>query len=243
MAYQKTFDPNSSTPHKLSRTKLDLFIECPRCFYLDQRLGIKRPSMPAFTLNVAVDHLLKKEFDISRSQGKAHPLMETYKIKAIPIDHKNLADWRNNFVGVRYLHPETNFLIYGAIDDLWQDENGDYVVVDYKATSTQAEIKLEGGYKEVYKRQAEIYQWLLEKNGLPVSKKAYFVYVNGKKDLAAFDGRLEFDTQIIEYIGDNSWVDEAINNAHQCLISDTIPKPNDKCEYCCYLESAKKVID
>ena len=51
---------------KLSRSKIDLFVECPRCFYLDNKLGIKRVQFPAFLLNSAVDALFKKEFDIHR---------------------------------------------------------------------------------------------------------------------------------------------------------------------------------
>jgi hypothetical protein len=48
---------------KLSRSKIDLFLECPRCFYLDNKLGLKRPPGYPFALNSAVDLLLKKEFD------------------------------------------------------------------------------------------------------------------------------------------------------------------------------------
>ena len=53
---------------RLSRSKVDLFIECPLCFWLDQRSKVKRPSGPPFSLNVAVDHLLKNEFDASRGK-------------------------------------------------------------------------------------------------------------------------------------------------------------------------------
>ena len=53
------FDPNSEKPFKLSRSKIDLFWECPRCFYFDRRLGVGRPPGFPFALNSAVDHLLK----------------------------------------------------------------------------------------------------------------------------------------------------------------------------------------
>ena len=38
------FDPDSTEPFKLSRSGLELFHDCPRCFYLDKRLGIGRPG-------------------------------------------------------------------------------------------------------------------------------------------------------------------------------------------------------
>jgi len=57
------FNPNGKNNFKLSRSKIDLFLQCPRCFYIDNRLGVARPPGYPFTLNSAVDHLLKKEFD------------------------------------------------------------------------------------------------------------------------------------------------------------------------------------
>ena len=68
---------------KLSRSKIDLFCECPRCFYLDNKLGVKRPPGFPFNLNSAVDALLKKEFDVHRKAKTRHPLMEEYKINEL----------------------------------------------------------------------------------------------------------------------------------------------------------------
>jgi hypothetical protein len=57
MAAAKLFDPRSDKPFALSRSKVELFIDCPRCFYLDRRLGIGRPPGFPFNLNSAVDAL------------------------------------------------------------------------------------------------------------------------------------------------------------------------------------------
>ncbi len=79
--YKKTrglYVPDSDNPFKISRSKLELFIECPRCFYLDRRLGISRPPGFPFALNSAVDHLLKNEFDSYRNEGKQHPIQVEY---------------------------------------------------------------------------------------------------------------------------------------------------------------------
>lgn len=72
------FNPKSETPFKLSRSKIDLFVECPQCFYLDRRLGVGRPPGFPFTLNSAVDTLLKREFDLLRKDGLPHPLFEEF---------------------------------------------------------------------------------------------------------------------------------------------------------------------
>jgi CRISPR/Cas system-associated exonuclease Cas4 (RecB family) len=223
---------------KISRSKIDLFIDCPRCFYIDLKYGVGRPPGFPFSLNSAVDTLLKKEFDFHRANGTNHPLIEKYGIDAHPISHKNLEQWRNTFAGVQYLHKPTNFLIFGAIDDLWQDSKGNYIVVDYKATSKNGEIKeLNEEWHKGYKRQMEIYQWLLRQNGCQVSDTGYFVYCNGKSDLNAFDGKLEFDITLIPYKGDDSWVEKTILDIHKCLNSAVIPEGNPECDYCRYIQT------
>ena len=107
------YEKNASEPFKISRSKIDLFIECPRCFYFDRRVGISRPPGFPFSLNSAVDALLKKEFDIHRAKETRHPLLERYGVDAQPAPHKDLDKWRHNFTGVQFLHTPTNFLVYG----------------------------------------------------------------------------------------------------------------------------------
>jgi len=85
---------------------------------MDRKLGIGQPPGFPFTLNSAVDALLKKEFDVCRAKEKAHPLMEAYKIKAVPFQYEKMDEWRENFVGVQYLHEPTNLLVFGAVDDI-----------------------------------------------------------------------------------------------------------------------------
>ncbi len=125
---------------RLSRSKIDMFLECPLCFYLDNKLGIKRPPGFPFALNTAVDELLKKEFDILRQRGESHELIERYGVDAKPVQHNSLDVWRNNFEGVECYHKPTGFKVSGAIDDLWIDSTGQYIVVDYKATSKNEDI-------------------------------------------------------------------------------------------------------
>lgn len=229
------YDPNSKEPFNLSRSKIDLFLKCPRCFYFDRRLGTARPPGYPFALNSAVDKLLKLEFDVHRANGTQHPLIEKYGVDARPVPHEKLDDWRQNFVGVQFLHKRTNLLVFGAIDDLWQNSKGEYIVVDYKSTSKSEEItELDKDWQEGYKRQMEIYQWLLRQNGYKVSNTGYFVYCNGITDKKAFDAKLEFDITLIAYEGNDDWVEQAIKDAHKCLQGDVIPKAGEDCDYCAY---------
>ena len=242
------FDPASTEPYKVSRSKIDLFCECQRCAYLDMKLGVKRPSMPAFTLNNAVDELLKREFDIHREHGTKHPLVERYGLDAVPLSDERMPEWRDALRrGISYLHEPTNLLIRGGIDDVWVNPAGEFIIVDYKATSKKIGPSTQDDLYDSYKRQLEIYQWLFRKNGFTVSSTVYFVYVNGKSDAEAFDAKLEFDIELIPYTGSDTWVESTVYDLKKMLMSDDIPLVGKAfgggpCEYCTYRENAGKIL-
>jgi CRISPR/Cas system-associated exonuclease Cas4 (RecB family) len=227
----------------VSRTKIELYTDCPRCFYLDLKLGIKRPPGFPFSLNNAVDFLLKKEFDIHRISGTKHPLMETYGINAVPLKDEHLKEWQENFKGIRFKYEPAHFEVSGAVDDIWLNANGELIVVDYKATSTSQKIDLNDGqnYHETYKRQIEVYQWLLRKNGYKVSDTGYFVFCNGLKDKKAFDAKLEFAVELISYAGNDSWIEKTLAEMRKCLDKNTLPKQNPDCPYCNYANRLKDI--
>jgi len=234
------YNPNSMEPFKLSRSKIENFMACKKCFYLDRRLGIGEPPGYPFNLNTAVDTLLKKEFDMHRTKQTAHPLMKAYGLKAVPFAHEMMNEWRENFKGVQYHHEPTNFIITGAVDDLWEDENGEIIVVDYKSTSKDSKVNLDADWQDGYKRQMEIYQWLLRKNGLIVSNTGYFVYCNGKTDRKAFDRKLEFDIDLLPYTGDDSWVSDVLYEIKTCLDGE-MPEPDPECDLCNYRRAVSEV--
>lgn len=237
------FDPASSEPYTISRSKVDRFLECPRCFWLEARYGIGRPDTPAFTLNNAVDELCKKEFDIRRVKGEAHPLMQKYGIDAVPYKHEKIEEWRDALKrGIKYHDTELNLIVRGGIDDVWENANREIHIVDYKATAGKKEVTLEDEWKIQYKRQVEVYQWLFRRNSFPVSPIAYFVYANGLSDKEAFDGKLEFDITILPYEGDDSWIPPTLKALKECLVSDAIPASGTRCEYCPYREHAGKML-
>ncbi len=204
-------------------------------------MGVGRPPGYPFNLNNAVDTLLKKEFDIHRAKETTHPLMKAYGIDAVPFQDERLEEWRDSRTrGIQYLHQPTNMLIRGGIDDVWINPEGELHIVDYKATSKNGEVNLDAEWQDGYKRQMEVYQWLFRKNGFKVSNTGYFVYCNADTDKKAFDGKLEFDIKVIPYEGDDSWVEDAILQAHKCLMRDEMPAPGDDCDYCLYRQSVRK---
>lgn len=249
--YKKTYNPDRSVDWnyggdkwRLSRSKIDLFIECPRCFYLDNKLGTARPRGPAFTLNVAVDALFKKEFDVHRKKRTPHPLMLKYKIDAIPFEHAGIDVWRDNFSGVTHLHEETGFVVSGALDDVWESSSGELIVVDYKATAKNGEIVSlsDSAWEEQYKRQMGVYQWLLAQNGFMVAETGYFVYANARTDPDAFGDQLLFDTTLVPCDGKTDWIEPTLRAIKECLESEIFPSAHPECEFCRYREASGKKL-
>lgn len=235
------FNPASKEPYTLSRSKVDRFIECPRCFWLEARYGIGRPDSAPYTLNNAVDELFKREFDTYRAQGKPHPLMQQYGIDAVPYAHKDLEEWRDAFKrGIKYHDNDSNVQLRGGIDDVWVAPSGVLHIVDYKATAGKEEVTLDDDWKIQYKRQVEVYQWLFRKNGFDVAPTAYFVYANGQNNKPAFEGKLEFDVTVLPYEGDDSWVSPTLLDIRKTLDNDRLPKASAQCEYCAYRTHAGK---
>lgn len=232
------YKPGQKTPFKVSRSKIELYMQCPRCFWLDARLKITRPNSPPFNINKAIDELLKREFDTYRSKGEPHPLMLEYKVQAVPFAHADLDTWRENFVGVSTVHKPTNLHVFGAVDDLWVNPEGEVIVVDYKATAKDKEVDIDSAWQVSYKRQMEIYQWLLRQNGFKVNNTGYFVYCNGRLDLDGFNNRVEFRTKIIPYNGDDSWVEPTLEKMKDCMEGEMpaigVAAMGGPCDHCTY---------
>jgi len=223
----------------LSRSALDQHIKCPRCFYMERKLKLKAHRMVPLTLAVAVDALLKNEFDAVRESGQSHPIWEREGLNVRAFQHDMMDTWRSNFKGVRITDPATGIEVYGAVDDIWQNQDTKELhVVDYKSTSKQDEPTIEGGFGDSYKRQMEIYQWLLRQSGHKVSNEGYFLYVNGRKDRLFYnpegDGTMSFNTTLIKYVGDDSWVGPAVDAALGCYGGDELPAASNGCDSCTY---------
>jgi hypothetical protein len=224
---------------KISRSGVEKFLACQRCFVLQYKHKIWPPSIP-FTLNSAVDNLCKNEFDYYRKRKEPHPLFLEHDINAIPFDHPDIDEWRENFKGIRYINKEKGYNFGGAVDDVWVKPNGELIVVDVKSTSKN-EFDWDKTWNQYefpkgYKRQLEMYQWLFRRNGFEVDNTAYLVYYNGLKNEPFFNQELKFELHMVKLDCDDSWVEEAVESAVALLDSDEFPKAAEDCEICNYLK-------
>jgi len=156
----------------------------------------------------------------------------------LPFAHEQLDTWRYTFTGVVAQHKATNLHVFGAVDDVWVNPAGELIVVDYKATSKDKEVSINSGWQISYKRQMEVYQWLLRQNGFEVSNTGYFVYTNARVDVDGFGDHLEFRTKLIPYSGNDDWVEPTLYEMKTCMDGDMPPVGDSimggPCEFCDY---------
>lgn len=216
----------NNKPTQLSPNSLNLFLECPCCFWLEKNQGIKRPPPYPYALNTAIDTLLKQEFDEYRSRGEPHPLLLTNNIQAKLFPNQDLLNqWRNNFVGIRYYDTELDAILFGAVDDILEFPDGRFAPLDYKSTGSSA--------PQVYDRfqlQMDIYTFLLEKNGFLTPRKGYLAfYVVDKEN--GFGDRLPFKKELYEIETNPSDIPELFKEAVSLLKRTTPPPHSPDCQF------------
>jgi len=228
---------NNNRPIKLSPNSLNLYYECPLCFWLDKKQGVKRPQPYPYALNAAVDLLLKEEFDKYRKKGELHPLLVANNIpaKLFP-NQKLLNEWRNNFQGIRYYDAELDATLFGAVDDILEFSEGKLAPLDYKSTGSKVIT--------VYDRfqlQMDIYTFLLEKNGYKTMRKGCLAfYVVDKEN--GFDDRLPFRKEIQMIDTDPSYVQGLFEEAVNLLRKEAPSSHSADCQYGRWIEKVEEII-
>ena len=232
---KKIYIKGNLSPFALSRTKIDLFIDCRKCFYNEIVRGIKRPQGPPMALNNAVIYIIKKEFEDYRELGKKHEIFSNLGKDIVYANNKELNDWKNMFKGIRYVHKNTNLELFGTIDELWFDEEEQtYSVVSIKATSKKEELNLED-IPSNYWRQLSFYHYLLKKNNFRVSDSGYIIYCNAIKNTKRFESRLMFSTNLFSNNLKYDWIEEKLSEIFEILQGHNHPPPSKNCKYCEYV--------
>ena len=114
-----------------------------------------------------------------------------------------------------------------------------HYIVDYKSTHTENFERLknfDAPYLIGYKRQAEIYAWILSKLGLDIHQTSYFLYVNATLEEETFNNKLDFEYALIPYeMRDFNWVEDTIIEIKNFLETNKIPAATNDCELCKYM--------
>jgi hypothetical protein len=232
-------------PIQLSPNSLNLFLECPHCFWLDKNAGIKRPPPYPYALNSAVDSLLKEEFDTYRTKNLPHPLLKDNNIKAHLFGNQKLLNqWRNNLAGIRYFDEGLQATLFGAVDDVLEfddppsqnasaRQSKKIAPLDYKSTgSTAANIY------DRFQLQLDTYTFLMEKNGYQTPRKGYLAFYIVDKSRGFID-RLPFRKEMIEIDTNPSDIYEIFKDAVNVLRKEIPPAHSSDCQFKKWFEGAK----
>ena len=148
---------------KLSPTSLNLYLECPRCFWLHFNKKIRRPSGPFPSLPGGMDQVLKIYFDEYRGTEILPPIVaEKLQGKLMDPLPKSLMLTDK---GVRAI-------LTGKLDEALDLGGGKFAVVDHKTRGwAPKEDPL-----PMYQLQMDAYDLLLRENGYDTNNQAYLVY-------------------------------------------------------------------
>ena len=226
----------------LSPNSLNLYLECPHCFWLDKNLGVRRPPPYPYALNSAVDALLKEEFDAYRAKNLHHPLLAENNIKARLFQNQKLLNqWRNNFAGIRFFDTDLQATLFGAVDDVLEFDDPSAISrqakkiapLDYKSTGSSA-VKI----YDRFQLQLDTYTFLMEKNGFQATRKGYLAFYVVDKSKGFID-RLPFRKEILEIETNPSDIYEIFKEAVAVLRQPSPPQHSSDCLFGKWLKGAK----
>ena len=159
---------------------------------------------------------------------------------------KDIDNWRDSLhYGLSVRFQDTNIILSGGIDDVWQDtRNGQLVVADYKSQANNKRLDpvsyLGDAYHEGYKIQMDFYGYLLSGMGFKVSAMSYFLVCNADRNANQFAGKLDFNEVLIPYQWYSEWIPKRVNEMIDLLNSDEAPKGNFSCKNCAYARQRSK---
>ncbi|MFP4111507.1 MAG: PD-(D/E)XK nuclease family protein [Candidatus Woesearchaeota archaeon] len=213
-------------PYKLSPSTLNIFTECPRCFWLQFRKGIKRPAGIFPSLPSGMDGVLKKHFDSYMEKSEMPPELSSLSGYHLFNNKEKLKIWRSNFKGLSFEDDSGNIL-RGAVDNILVKDKK-LVVLDYKTRG----FPVKDNTHEHYIQQMNIYNFLLRKMGYETEDYTYLLFYHPVS--VRENGDVVFDAKLIKIKTDSEKGQEVWRNALNCLEGD-IPISADGCEYCTYL--------
>jgi len=216
--------------YRLSQTSLNLFLECPRCFWLKIKENKSQPERPSSTLPRGMDNLIKNYFDKHRP-GPPPELKDKIPGGVIP-DQELLKKWRNWRSGLQYIDKKLgNSTMFGAIDECFVDASV-YMPADYKTRG----FGLKEDSIKYFQNQLNCYTFLLRANGYKVNNKGYLIYYI-LEDVGE-NGIAKFKVDLIEM---KTYPDDAYDAFKRAvgILDKQIPALNPDCPFCNWVSTQK----
>lgn len=217
----------------LSPTALNLFKECPRCFWLDKIKKVRRPRGIFPSLPGGMDLVIKTYFDKYRQDKGLPPELKGKVAGGLFPDLAVLEVWRSwRKTNLCYTDKEVNVCLSGALDDCLVD--GDYYIpLDYKTRG----FVLKEDPAKYYQTQLDCYCLMLEALNYKTKGIAYLVYYWPEEVKEA--GMVKFKVTPYKIDTDIDRAKGLIKQAARLLEQEDIPDAGPECEYCSYFTQKK----
>jgi len=176
----------------LSNSRLGLYTECPRCFWLDMNAGIRRPDTIFPSLPGGLDAQFKRYFDQFRARADLPPEVKGKLPGQLLADLETINRWRDWKRGIRFSPPWSDVELMGALDECLVDEAGFYYPLDYKTRGYAPKTDTHAYYQD----QMNFYTLLLEGNSLKTQRLAYLLYYHPIE--VKEHGLIQFDISVQE---------------------------------------------
>jgi CRISPR/Cas system-associated exonuclease Cas4 (RecB family) len=209
----------------LSNSRLGLYVECPRCFWLDLKAGIKRPETVFPSLPGGLDTQFKRYFDRFRAKGRLPPELIGRLPGNLLLDVRTIDRWRDWRRGLRYTPAWAEVELMGALDECLVDETGLYYPLDYKTRGYAPKPDTHAYYQD----QMNLYTLLLEGNGHKTKRVAYLIYYHPVE--VGERGLIRFDISVQDVPTDPDAAARLVKDAVSVL-NGPVPASSPSCGFC-----------
>ena len=211
-------------PLKLSRSKLDAFLHCQRCFWLEVH-GKAPPIDMAMGVYNVLDSIQKRYYDRYRNDGLPPLLKDKIPLK---LADANLVEKLRS--GVSFDDEKLKAVLWGKMDDCFVDGKGRLVVMDNKTSSSGPNEE----YEEGYRFQLDVYGYLLMKNGFKVAPYGYLVYYIPDKE-SDFNNGIKFKVETRKFKLDANRILDIFRRAVETAREKKPPARHEECEMCIWM--------
>ena len=219
--------------YRLSPRALNLYSECSRCFVLDRREGIKRPSGPFPSLPGGMDSVLKRHFDSHMKAGTMPPGLEDIGAAGHRLfsDEEKQNLWQGE--GLSWEN-ENGDSLEGKVDYILE-RDGKLVVLDFKTRGWPLKT-----HPHYYQAQVDIYNYLLEKIGFETEDHSLLLFYY-PLDIQQ-GGLVDFGKQLVKMAGGGTDVQRLFDGALRTLRRASLPRPSKDCGFCGYAQEYAKNV-
>lgn len=221
-----------------SPSSLNVFRDCPRCFYLEKIEKIKRPRGIFPSIPTGIDLVMKFFDDQRRVDGRVPEFISAVIPGAKLFENQGVMELMRSWNSTPLKYEAESYYITGGLDELLVTADGRYIPADYKTKGSPLRNDADPAKYDQF--QMDTYGLLLQSSGYPIKGTAALMFVSPRvvlEGVTELKFPLQFNIQVYEIPIEPERAIAVANEAALCL-NGKMPLPGPKCEYCPYINSA-----